>query len=527
MFTNEPLTDFTVATNRDAMTNAIAEFNAELQRAGPPSVTPVINGIRSQGGTSFVRTNPAQPGAVIATVRGATVDEAKSALAAARKAQPGWEEIPATERAQIMRTAAQKMREQRFSLSAVIIAESGKPWAEADADVAEAIDFLDYYAMEMERLEGRRSMSSLPGEENWYFYQPRGVCVVISPWNFPLAIACGMAAAALVTGNTCILKPAEQTSLIAARLFDLFIKAGVPPEVLHFLPGVGEEVGPELVSSPLTDMIAFTGSKAVGLSIISEAARTKPEQRSIKKVIAELGGKNCVIVDEDADLDDAVKGVLQSAFGYAGQKCSACSRVIVVGAAYETFVKRLTAAAADIIVGDPSDPATFLPPVVDHEAQARILSTIAAAKRTEKCVFEGNAPRSGCFVPATIFADVTPQAAIWKEEIFGPVLAIRQAKSFEAAVAEANDSAYALTGGVFSRSPKNLEYAQRRFKVGNLYLNRKITGALVHRQPFGGFKMSGVGSKAGGPDYLIQFMEPRAITENTMRRGFAPANSAE
>jgi RHH-type proline utilization regulon transcriptional repressor/proline dehydrogenase/delta 1-pyrroline-5-carboxylate dehydrogenase len=269
-------------------------------------------------------------------------------------------------------------------------------------------------------------------------------------------------------------------------------------------------------------MIVFTGSRPVGLSIIAEAGRTKPEQRSIKKVIAELGGKNCVVVDEDADLDEAVKGVLHSAFGYAGQKCSACSRVVVIGAAYDTFVKRLCAAAANIIVGDPSEPGTFLPPVVDHEAQARILATIAHAKRTERCVFEGTTPKGGCFVPATIFADVSPTAPIWRDEIFGPVVAIRQAKTFEAAIAEANDSIYALTGGVFSRSPKNLEYAQRKFKVGNLYLNRKITGAFVYRQPFGGFKMSGIGSKAGGPDYLIQFMEPKTITENTLRRGFAP-----
>jgi len=522
MFTNEPLLDFTVAANRQSLSDAIGALNSDLQRTGPASISPIINGERCAGGTSFVRTNPAQPGVVLATVRGATVLEARAALAAARAAQPGWEEVPAEERAQILRSAAQEMRAQRFALCALIIAEAGKPWAEADGDVAEAIDFCDYYANEMERLESRRSMSSLAGEDNWYFYQPRGVCVVISPWNFPLAIACGMAVAALVTGNTCVFKPAEQTSLIGARFFDIMVKAGLPPEVFQFLPGVGEEVGPELVNSALTDMIVFTGSRAVGLSIIADAARSSPEQRSIKRVVAELGGKNCIIVDEDADLDDAVKGVLQSAFGYAGQKCSACSRVIVVGAAYEGYIKRLTAAAADIIVGDPAESASFLPPVVDHEAQARIIATIAQAKRSERCVFEGQTPKSGCFVPATIFADVSAQSALWREEIFGPVLAVRQAKSFEEAIADANDSAYALTGGVFSRSPKNLAYAQRRFKVGNLYLNRKITGAMVHRQPFGGFKMSGVGSKAGGPDYLVQFMEPRTITENTMRRGFAP-----
>lgn len=523
MFTNEPLTDFSIAANREAMAAAIAAASAELARNGAPSVTPIINGERRPGGTSFVRTNPAQPGQVLASVRGATVQEAKDALAAARLAQPAWEDVPVFDRAQILRSAANKMREQKFALCAVITAEAGKPWAEADGEVAEAIDFCDYYANEMERLEPRRAMSSLAGEDNWYFYQPRGVCVVISPWNFPLAITCGMTVAALVTGNTCIMKPAEQTSLIGAKLFDLLLKAGVPPEVLHFLPGVGEEIGPELVSNAITDMIAFTGSKPVGLSIIAEAARTKPEQRSIKKVVAELGGKNCIIVDEDADLDDAVKGVLNSAFGYAGQKCSACSRVVVVGAAYDGFVKRLCAATADIIVGDPAAGATLLPPVVDHEAQARILATIAQAKRTEKCVFEGTTPKTGCFVPATIFADVSNQAAIWREEVFGPVIAIRPATTFEAAIADANESTYALTGGVYSRSPKNLEYAQRKFKVGNLYLNRKITGALVHRQPFGGFKMSGVGSKAGGPDYLIQFMEPRTVTENTMRRGFAPS----
>jgi RHH-type proline utilization regulon transcriptional repressor/proline dehydrogenase/delta 1-pyrroline-5-carboxylate dehydrogenase len=414
------------------------------------------------------------------------------------------------------------MRERKLELSALIVLESGKPWAEADADLAEAIDFCAYYADEMTRLGTSERTMEILGEDNQYFYQARGVAVVIAPWNFPLAIACGMAVAALVAGNAVILKPAEQTSVIASELAKILLAAGIPGNIFAFLPGIGEEVGPVLTDSPDIDLICFTGSKSVGLQIIQKAATVHPEQRSVKRVIAEMGGKNAIIVDDDADLDEAVKGVLHSAFGYAGQKCSACSRCIVVGSAYETFMARLVEASKDLIVGPSSDPATFLPPVIDQEAQTRILNLIEQYSRQCKVAFKGTTPNTGYFVPITIFRDVPTESQLWQEEIFGPVLACRRAESFEEALSIANASRYALTGGVFSRSPSHLERARRSFKVGNLYLNRKITGALVCRQPFGGFKMSGVGSKAGGKDYLLQFLEPRTVTENTMRRGFAP-----
>lgn len=521
MFKNEALLDFTIAQNRTEMAAALARLGAKLSR-GPFQVGPVIGGHAVTCAETVESVDPADAEVTIGTIGFASTADATRAAQVARAASATWAARPYAERADILRKAAVIMRERKFDLSALIIREAGKPWGEADADVAEAIDFCDYYAAEMERLGPAQRTSELAGEDNTYFYQPRGVVAVIAPWNFPLAIACGMVAAALVTGNTVVLKPAEQTSVVAYELVKILFEAGVPGAVLGFLPGWGESVGRTLVASADVDMIVFTGSKAVGLEIIRRAGETTKEQRNIKKVVAELGGKNAIIVDEDADLDEAIKGTLQSAFGYAGQKCSACSRAIIVGDAYEPFLARLADAAQDILVGLPKESATQLGPVIDEDSQQRILGLIAEAQRTEKLLFKGETPDRGFFVPATIFRDTATTAPVWTQEIFGPVLACRQAKSFDEALAMANDSQYALTGGIFSRSPSHLERARREFKIGNLYINRKITGALVCRQPFGGFRMSGVGSKAGGPDYLIQFMEPRTVTENTMRRGFAP-----
>lgn len=521
MFTNEALLDFTVANNRNQLAAALTRFQSALAR-GPIKVTPLVSGKATACSETIQSVDPANPNLVIGSVGFAAAQDAERAASVARAAAQSWSAKPFSERCNIMRRAAQIMRERKFDLSALIVHEAGKPWGEADADVAEAIDFCAYYADEMERLGPPQRTSNLAGEDNIYFYQPRGVVAVIAPWNFPLAIACGMVAAALVTGNTVILKPAEQTSVVAFELTKIFFEAGLPHDALSFLPGWGEQVGRTLVSSPEVDMIVFTGSKAVGLEIIRKAGDTGAGQRNIKKVVAELGGKNAIIVDEDADLDEAVKGAIQSAFGYAGQKCSACSRAIIVGDAYEPFLARLADAARDIIVGAPKDSATQLGPVIDEDSQRRIQGIIATAEKTETLLFKGEVPADGFYVPATIFRDVSVDSSLWTQEIFGPVLACRKAGSFEEALAVANESQYALTGGVFSRSPSHLEIARREFRVGNLYINRKITGALVCRQPFGGFKMSGVGSKAGGPDYLIQFMEPRVITENTMRRGFAP-----
>jgi RHH-type proline utilization regulon transcriptional repressor/proline dehydrogenase/delta 1-pyrroline-5-carboxylate dehydrogenase len=363
------------------------------------------------------------------------------------------------------------------------------------------------------------------GEENEYFYEPRGVAVVIAPWNFPLAILTGMATAALVTGNPIILKPAEQSSVIAAKLMDVIQEAGLPRGVANFLPGVGEEIGPTLVEHPDVAIIAFTGSLGVGLWINEHAAKTPKSQDHVKRVIAEMGGKNAVIVDADADLDEAVKGVVDSAFGYQGQKCSAGSRAIVLEPVYEAFLARLIEATKSLKVTPAEDPGCAVGPVIDADARARIEKMIDTGKSESHLAYAGDLgplKSEGCYVAPTVFADVPPTAVIAQEEIFGPVLSVIKARDLEHALEIANGTKYALTGGFFSRSPRNIDAVRRRFRVGNLYINRKSTGALVDRQPFGGFKLSGIGSKAGGPDYLLQFVLPRVITENTMRRGFAP-----
>jgi RHH-type proline utilization regulon transcriptional repressor/proline dehydrogenase/delta 1-pyrroline-5-carboxylate dehydrogenase len=358
------------------------------------------------------------------------------------------------------------------------------------------------------------------GEENALFYEGRGVCVVIAPWNFPLAILTGMATAALVAGNTAVLKPAEQSSAIAWRLREHMLAAGFPAEVVSFVPGVGEEVGPRLVSHRDVAQIAFTGSKGVGLAIVAAAAQTGPGQRAVKRVVCEMGGKNAIVVDDDADLDEAVSGVLRSAFGYAGQKCSACSRALVVDGVYDAFVGRLAAATAALPVGVAHAPRTVIGPVVDADAQARLLAAIEA--KGARKLFVGAAPADGWFVPPAILAVDDAQHDLMQRELFGPVLAVFRARDFDHALEVATGTEFALTGAVYSRSPGHLDEARRRFRVGNLYLNRGSTGALVGRQPFGGFAMSGTGAKAGGPGYLLQFADPRVVTENTLRRGFSP-----
>jgi RHH-type transcriptional regulator, proline utilization regulon repressor / proline dehydrogenase / delta 1-pyrroline-5-carboxylate dehydrogenase len=518
-FINEPLTDFTIAANRSLFAKALDVVEKNIQNDSYICF-PLING-KSQKTSQIIDSfDPSNPSVRIGKVHYADnslVNEAFNSLNSS-----SWAEASNQERASVIRKVALLMKAQRLELAALIVREAGKPWKEADADVAEAIDFCEYYAFLVETALTQRKTQQVAGEDNVYFYKPKGIAIVIAPWNFPLAIACGMTVAALVTGNTTILKPAEQTSLIAYLFSEILLKAGVPSNAFAFLPGIGEEIGRALVSHPKTSLICFTGSKNVGLEITKTASVLQTGQTHIKKVIAELGGKNCIIIDEDADLDEAIKGVLYSAFAYAGQKCSACSRLICVEAIYNTFITRLCEAASDLIVGEAKDPASYIGPVIDNDSQKRILETISSAKKQLKVAFQGTPPQNGFFVPHTIFKDVDENHPIWKEEIFGPVLACRKSKDFVTAVAEANNSAYALTGGVFSRSPNNIDYARKHFNVGNLYINRSCTGAMVCRQPFGGFKLSGIGSKAGGPDYLLQFVEPRCITENTMRRGFAP-----
>jgi RHH-type proline utilization regulon transcriptional repressor/proline dehydrogenase/delta 1-pyrroline-5-carboxylate dehydrogenase len=404
--------------------------------------------------------------------------------------------------------------------------EVGKIIPQADAEVSEAIDFCRYYADEMERLDQGVNLD-IPGETNRYFYQPRGIALVISPWNFPMAIAVGMTVAALVTGNCTLLKPAETSTVIAAKIAEILIAAGVPPGVFQYVPGKGSVVGSHMVNHPDVHLIAFTGSREVGCRIYADAALVQPGQKHLKRVIAEMGGKNAIIVDESADLDQAVAGAVYSAFGYTGQKCSACSRVVVLSPVHDAFVERFVEATRSLNVGPTDDPSTQVGPVIDAKAQARIQEYIEQGKAECELAIACDAPSEGYFVGPTVFKNVDRHATIAQEEIFGPVVAIIRAANFDEALEIANGTDYALTGGLYSRTPDHINRAAAEFEVGNLYINRTITGAIVSRQPFGGFKMSGVGSKAGGPDYLLQFLEPRHVTENIQRQGFAPIEGAD
>ncbi len=520
-FQNEPPTDFALAGNREAMRRALDEVRGQLKRDYPLWIAGAAAGNERPRLDSV---DPSRSSQVVGRVALAGAVQAGQAVTAARAAFPAWAETPVGDRASVLIKAAAILRKRRLELAAWEVYECGKPWAEADGDVAEAIDFCEFYAREMIRLaEPRRRDAS--GETNFTEHLPRGVAVVIPPWNFPLAIPTGMTVAALVAGNTVILKPAEQSPVIAWHFVQILHEAGLPPGVLNYLPGRGEEAGQALVNDPRVDLVAFTGSRAVGLLINRQAAEIQPGQDHMKRVIAEMGGKNAILVDEDADLDEAVVAVIQSAFGYAGQKCSACSRVIVVGAIHDLFLTRLVEAARAATLGPADDPETLVGPVIDDEARRRILEYQTIARSEGRVVFEadpGARSDQGYFVGPMIVADVKPDARVAQEEIFGPVLAVLKAADLDDALRIADSTPYALTGGLFSRSPANIEKVKHRFRVGNLYINRGITGALVDRQPFGGFKLSGIGTKAGGPDYLLEFLLTRCVTENTMRRGFAP-----
>jgi RHH-type proline utilization regulon transcriptional repressor/proline dehydrogenase/delta 1-pyrroline-5-carboxylate dehydrogenase len=514
-FQNEPLTDFTVAENRERMKTAIAQ----VKLGGKYPL--IIGGKEVRTEKEIASINPARPDEVVGHVAKGGRAEADAALQSALAAFRDWSLKSVEERAQIIERAGELMRQERFELAALEVFETGKNWVESDGDIAEAIDFCDFYAAEMRRIASHRYV--VPGETSIHHYVPRGIALVIAPWNFPLAILCGMTTAALVTGNCMIIKPSEQSSVVGARFMEILRRAGVPDGVANFLPGSGEEVGAYLVNHPQVDVIAFTGSREVGLKIWEAAGNTRPGQKQLKKVICEMGGKNAVIVDADADLDEAVPAILYSAFGYQGQKCSALSRLIVLKENYERVLERLVAASQGLKVGYPEEPGSVLGPVIDKEAFDRIRGYIESGKREGKLVFQGEVPAGdGYFIAPTIFAEVRPDARIAQEEIFGPVLSVLRAENLDQALAWANDSQYALTGGFFSRSPGNIERVKREMEVGNLYINRGITGAIVARHPFGGFKMSGGGTKAGGRDYLQQFLLPRVVTENNMRRGFAP-----
>jgi RHH-type proline utilization regulon transcriptional repressor/proline dehydrogenase/delta 1-pyrroline-5-carboxylate dehydrogenase len=519
-FHNEPVTDFTREEARQAIREALARVRAEMGRTYPQ----VIGGEKVPSPQTIDSVNPSQLREIVGRCGRATIQHAVEAIGAASAAFPAWRDTPPEQRADHLVQAAAAMRRRRFELAAWEVFECGKQWREADADVAEAIDFCEYYAWQMRRLATGHRVD-MPGEENVTTYEGRGVVVVIAPWNFPLAILTGMTTAALVAGNTVVFKPSEQASVIGAKLMEVLAEAGLPVGVANYLPGIGEEIGPTLINHPDVAMIAFTGSRNVGLLINREAADQQPGQDHIKRVLAELGGKNAIIIDEDADLDEAVEGVVASAFGYQGQKCSACSRAIVVESLHDAFLQRLVEATRSLKIAPAEEPGSTIGPVIDDEARQRILRYIAKGKEEATLAYAGDPgplAEQGYFVGPHIFANVAPQAVIAQEEIFGPVLAVLKARNLDEALAIANGTSYALTGGFYSRSPANIQRVRREFRVGNLYINRKITGALVNRQPFGGFKMSGIGSKAGGPDYLLQFLLPRTITENTMRRGFAP-----
>lgn len=515
-------TDYAEVEARERQQTAFANVRTLLGK----TYLPLVNGEYVSTQVMVDSVNPSNFSEVIGKVGLLSVEQAQQAMAVAKAAFPSWRRTPVRQRAGVLRKAADLMELRRAELSAWIVLEVGKPVREADGEVSEAIDFCRYYADEMERLDQGFSYD-VAGETNRYIYQPRGIAVVISPWNFPLGIAVGMTVAALVAGNCTLLKPAETSSVIAAKFAEILVEAGIPKGVFQFVPGKGSQVGAYLVNHPDTHVIAFTGSQEVGCRIYAEAAIVQPGQKHMKRVIAEMGGKNGIIVDESADLDQAVVGVVQSAFGYSGQKCSACSRVIVHKTIYDAFVQRLVAATQSLNIGETELPSTQVGPVIDANARDRIREYIEMGRAEARVVLEMPAPDHGYFVGPTIFADVSPTGTIAQEEIFGPVLAVIRVNDFAEALAVANNTNYALTGGLYSRTPSHIQMAQAEFEVGNLYINRTITGAIVGRQPFGGFKLSGVGSKAGGPDYLLQFLEPRTVTENIQRQGFAPIEGVD
>ncbi len=518
-FRNAPRLDFTQADVRRKSAEALARVRGQLGKM----YTLFIDGKEVMTERVDDSVNPSNPKEIIGRNCAASPEHVEQAVAAAVRARETWGRTSPEERAALLDRLADHMQERRFEWNAWLALEIGKTCLQADGEVVEGIDFCRYYAAQMRALGRPHRTQQVPGEDNDLVWIPRGVAAVIAPWNFPMAILCGMTVAAIVAGNPVLVKPSKQSSVIAAKLFEALREVGCPPGVANLLTGPGSKIGPQLSSHPKIDIVAFTGSREVGLEIWENAGRTQPRQANLKKVICEMGGKNACIIDADADLDEALVACLESAFGYQGQKCSALSRLILLDEIHDRFVARLAEATAAIKVGPAEDPATFLAAVIDADAQKRILQTIEAGKREAKLFFQGQVPQDGgYYVPATIFTDVAPTADLAQHEIFGPVLSVLRARDFDHALELANDSDYALTGGCFSRSPKHLARARAELQAGNLYLNRGTTGAVVERQPFGGYKMSGGGTKAGGADYVREFLFPRTISENTMRRGFSP-----
>ena len=517
----EPLSEWRRASERAELAVAIEHAAGELGGDIPA----LIDGEWVRTAATIASVDPSAPGTLVATSASCGADEARAAVEVALRAAEGWRRTPARERAAVLFRAAEWLRFRRGPIAALQCFEAGKPWDQADGDVCEAIDFCEYYGREMLRLDGASAdlVQSPPGESNRLTYQGKGVAVVIAPWNFPLAIPTGMTAAALVAGNPVILKPAEQTPAVARYLVEALVAGGAPRGVVQFLPGDGEVVGAALVEHPDVAVIAFTGSRAVGLSIVQQAAVARPGQRHVKRVVAEMGGKNALIIDADADPDQAVPAAAYSAFGFAGQKCSAASRLIVLDAVYDQIVDRLVGCSRELVLGHPRQPSVQVGPLIDEDAHKRVLRWVERAPSMGTVrLHRDDIPAEGFFVGPTIVEVDDPRAPIARDEIFGPVLAVLRARDLDEAIALANDTDYALTAGIFSRSPAAIRVAAEQLRAGNVYVNRHITGAVVGRQPFGGYGLSGVGSKAGGPDYLHQFLDPRVVTENTLRQGFVP-----
>lgn len=509
-FRNEPYRDFARPENRRAMEEALAEVRAAFGR----EYELLVAGARLRTSEKLLSYNPSCPPEVVGVHQKATVALANKAVESAFAYFPEWSHRHPEERIRMLFNAAGILRRRKLEFDAWLVYEAGKTWPEAEADVSEAIDFCEYYARLAGRLANPEPIHQLPGERNRMVYLPLGVGVVIPPWNFPLAILAGMTSAALVTGNTVVLKPSSDTPTIAARFVEVLIEAGFPERSFNFLTGSGASIGDALVEHPLTRFISFTGSKEVGLRINELAARPRPGQVWIKRVVAEMGGKDAIIVDGEADLDAAVPGVLVSAFGYQGQKCSACSRAIVCKTVYDEFLEKLKARTETLRVGPADDPENYMGPVINERARNSILAYIEVGRKEGRLVTGGGpAPGEGYFVQPTIIAGVESKARIFQEEIFGPVLAVTPAEDFDHALELANDSEYGLTGAVYTRNRAKIDKAADRFFVGNLYFNRKCTGAMVGAHPFGGFNMSGTDSKAGGPDYLLQFVQAKSIAE--------------
>jgi 1-pyrroline-5-carboxylate dehydrogenase len=515
-FSNEPFTDFSREENARLMREAIEKVKGELGREYPL----VIGGERIETKEKHESINPAKKTEIVGRFQKATEELARRAVESANETFKTWRYTPATERAEILFRAAAILRERKHEMSAWMIHEVAKSWAEADGDTAEAIDFCEFYAREMMRYAGEQPLTKIKGEDNRLEYIPLGVGCVIPPWNFPLAIMAGMTVAAAVTGNTVVLKPSSDAPTIAYKFFEILEEAGMPAGVVNFMTGSGAEVGDVIVDHPLTRFIAFTGSKEIGLRINERAAKVQEGQVWVKRVVAEMGGKDAIIVDRDVDLDDAASGVVQSAFGFQGQKCSACSRAIIHRDVYDQMLEKIVERTEKIKVGDPVEPATGMAAVINQKAFKTINEYIEKGKAEGGRVIAGGGAdgEQGFFIEPTVIADVKPGAIIEQEEIFGPVLAVIRAENFDDALRIANDTQYGLTGAVYTSDPAKIERARREFHVGNLYFNRKCTGALVGVHPFGGFNMSGTDSKAGGHDYLALFLQAKVSSAKIAAR---------